>query len=865
MFKKLAFFVLVFVLIGFVSASINFSPNNHSIIREYGFQNKISGWINISLNNEPINTILTGKFDSSVGKNISLLDLIKKNPNFVVDCDSLHCDFNYMIEGIPLPLMSFTLSSRQSKLVGLNITGEDINTISSFSMNLTTNGGISDTIPLTLDILSDEEIEWEANAPAEIFNTPNYGCYNSSRVSSQPANILIDDSYCETITLRKSPSVKIGANIIGTTAGNFTMSISDNEGYSNTCIAAGINGAINCSVEDFPILTDREYAICIIADEIGHKINRNERTNLSCGFSGDFTGTYNGDFEIFAQTKKYAPVRNIVINDSEPQIVEGEEIGIQMEQYIQEKYGSNCSRGCIIPIKITSEISQNINLSGVKLAYKQGLIGFSENINLFGLNEAPAKLTSSYQKLYLDGADFHVPIRFGNYTFSFLINGRRIFSEKINVTNGLEVLYILPISTAVNYSTEFKAFVVGVGNVSKYTWDFGDGTVQNTTEATINHKYTGLGNYTIKVTVLSKAGKTSFNTFEIGVFSIPVVIRYIFNRTKEDVANLKTQLNSSQFSLFERRVLNSSLNFTDIDNQLAEIEIKISAASTETEFQDAFNQLTNLNLPRSIQKTDSGNNILFYPDLSVIDLDILKTITGESYNLTQEGDYKEAILSWAVENTQINLNFSEISANFNGYSEVLLKTFDVTAKKTSNNNTYLIMQKMENLIFEESYSKQTVGDYYYFLLDNSPIRIKFSTTDSGIDFSNLPIFISPKMTEIILSDSEVIVVEPDDDNNSKIILTNPGLFYTLVAIVLIAAVIAWIFIQKWYASKYEHYLFKNKENLNNIINYIVVAKQKGIDEKTMLENLKKVGWTSEQIKYVLEKYAKRTKIQQENQ
>jgi len=49
-------------------------------------------------------------------------------------------------------------------------------------------------------------------------------------------------------------------------------------------------------------------------------------------------------------------------------------------------------------------------------------------------------------------------------------------------------------------------------------------------------------------------------------------------------------------------------------------------------------------------------------------------------------------------------------------------------------------------------------------------------------------------------------------------------------------------------------LFKNRSSLHNIMVYVHDSKKKGIEEKEVKENLKKVGWSSEQIRYATRKY-----------
>jgi len=72
-------------------------------------------------------------------------------------------------------------------------------------------------------------------------------------------------------------------------------------------------------------------------------------------------------------------------------------------------------------------------------------------------------------------------------------------------------------------------------------------------------------------------------------------------------------------------------------------------------------------------------------------------------------------------------------------------------------------------------------------------------------------------------------------------------------------VIIYLILQEWYKKKYENHLFKNRNNLYNLITYIANSKNKGLGENDIIANLKKAKWNSEQITYVMRKYSgKRT-------
>src|SRR4030043_102301 len=95
---RLVLFLLVFLfvifLVSFVSAAVSVGKLNYSLATSYEPGAAISGWVNISLANEPT----TATLKSSFGESINLLELLKKGSNsgFVKTCNTAGCVSNYV-------------------------------------------------------------------------------------------------------------------------------------------------------------------------------------------------------------------------------------------------------------------------------------------------------------------------------------------------------------------------------------------------------------------------------------------------------------------------------------------------------------------------------------------------------------------------------------------------------------------------------------------------------------------------------------------------------------------------------------------------------------------------------------------------
>ena len=838
--KKIIFFITIIFFINFISASFSNGNLSHSIDKTYGPSTVIKGWINISLSNEPTNSILSGLV-GGVQSNINLIDLIKKDSNFgfIYTCNPLDCSSDYSTIDSGELQKTFSLNNIDSSIIGFKITSSQLITdIPSFSIKIASNNPESKDLPLAVDILNDGQIDWKANVSSTNFSDAQHGCYSSPSINP-PAGI-ISTPYCEKISLSQSSGVNISANVIGTGNIMFTMSIQDVNGTSaKTCtVSTTGSGDVGCIPSNFPV-NDGDYFVCIKATssadatknyQIGY-----EQTN-PCGFSGNFNGNYNYDFNISAKTAKYATLGTVTLNSPA--------IKNEIKDYISTKYGDNCTNSCIVPIRFISGVSQQINVTEPSLTYLSDIA--STEITLYNLNEIPAKMSSPFQKLFLDEAKFNIPDSYGNYTASLSLSDNNIFSDQISVGEVPTIKYLTPLETAVKYPTNFRVMVNSTDNITSYTWDFGDGDIQTTTTDNIVYSYNESGTYELTISTLDSSGRTSSKMFNVTVTPASEIVPLLLQGTNENINSIQNQL--SNFSDFEQRSINSLLKLNDTLVLISDLNNSISDNTSETDYEAILQQLLDIKIPQSIERTASSSNILFYPQIDNIDLNALKQITKESYGNEGEDAYKNAILAWNEANVDVSLDYNEISAVYEDYEEPLLKTFDMTfTKKGETNSSYVIIKDLTDLFFSDNYSQQEESGYTYLKLNDQKTEIIFSTTDN-VDFVNLPLFVSPK-----ISDLSVEGTVTSFQQNSQRWVT----FGIIAGLVIVGGLGLWFVIRMWYRKKYENYLFKNKNNLYNLVNYIDAEKKKGTIEKDIRTKLKKTGWNLEQVNYALKKYSGR--------
>jgi len=649
--------------------------------------------------------------------------------------------------------------------------------------------------------------------------------------------------------LERAPEIEIGAYVNYLTGGTnvqFDMRIENVElGYYKTCNATATGtGRISCN-PDFPIEEAGDYYVCIktknAADADKYEINY-EQTR-PCGFSGSYSGTYDYDFEIFERPKTYASNIHFTLNNTELSNAQSSVTNIEdyFEGYIADNYGNNCKNGCVVPIKINSGVAQTITLSNAKINYIAGLS--TETKSFFDIEESPALINSGFQKLYLTPAGFNISEQ-EDYTVSIYLNDELLFEEEINVGDVPIIDYVTPTKTAIKFPTKFLASATSDLNITSYKWSFGDGDIETSSKNNITHTYESAGSYNLMLTVTNSAGKNSSKNFSITISPASEIVPNLIMKASQSILSLETKIN--EFTGFKKTSIQNAFNVGDLNDKLLTLEDLKSKATLESDYEAILEELLTLKIPASVGETSAGQGIIFYPEEENINLDVLKGISGGDYNSGKDAEYKEAILSWEVDNVNILLSFNEISAIYDEYQEPAVRIFEISVTKTGEEPAYLIIKNMENLIFEEDYSTEEYDGYSYLTIGEGTQRIAFSTTED-FSFLTLPIFISPSLSDITLAEWSAF----DDSGSLK-----RWILFTIIAVgVLFCTFIVYIVLQIWYKRKYESYLFKDRNNLYNLINYMKSSRENGMKDKDIENNLEKAGWTSEQLRYVMRKFA----------
>lgn len=860
--KKIVIFFAMIFLINFVMASFSIGNPSHSIETKYGARENVRGWINVSLINHPSDSRLESSIDS---RSIKIIELLKANSNQFT-CETIDCEIDYDVNNAQ-STKTFSLNSGGNKLIAFRFFGENVKNIENVNFSITSNVESSCSQQIRIDVGDDQITDYvNTKSSNELCPTKNYGCFVNSG-SFEDYN-LRTIQYCQKITIPESPGLYAGAYIKkGTGNPEISMRVLYESGFEvGDCDLPSINieGEFSCEI-NISIIKPEPYYVCIFADQpTDYKIRGNINPGTKCGFSNqDIQSSFDSSYQIFIQTKKFSPVGSFSIGDDYLNSLSGKISDFFDEKYQFNQNGYNCSNECIFPISIMSQSPQQITLSNLRIDYEKKGGQISEN-NFYDSTKSSPLINFGFQKINLDKGNFSTPINTGNHTLILKLDNQIIFNQQIEIEDTPLIEYIYPTKTAVNFATDF---IIGVDNknrtIARYEWNFGDGKSEITQNQRVTHTYNTTGNYTLNIKIIDDKSFMSSKDFKIEVGSAKEKINSTLILEKQKLESLKNQLENMPI-LFNNNII-EVLDLINVEEELKRIERSYSTASVENTYSNLLNDLIKINLPVAFNVTEKAENIIFFPDESVIGLDIISEIAGGEINDIEESD----IIKWISENIEIEMDYVKYSSIYIGQTEDLLRTFKITMKPKTDYSygTFLFFNDLENLEIEEDLnekSKTGTNIVYIALDDNEEKTISFSTS-SNVDFINLPFYISPSLSKIEGKTGTNLICNYDkkcwDNENWKNCsdCKPTGIIFLVILLILIIIVTGYILLYNWYKKHYERSLFRNQNDLYNIVNYIHNSKIKGLKDEEIKVNLRRSGWNGEQISYAIKKYhGKRT-------
>ncbi|MDO8459912.1 MAG: PKD domain-containing protein [Nanoarchaeota archaeon] len=861
-------FLIIFLvfLSAIVNASISIDKNSSNIQQNYVGGDLIKGNVNISFSQQT-----NGVFSNNLGEQrMTLLDLLSNSSYKTIinyQCNPSNCKDGYTATGNAED--SWTSSLNGKEVYGFLLNGNNIQ-VKNFKINISGVPQSSCTNQIYIDLLNDNSIDF--------FNT-NYisdgcgkkeGCFIDSG-GTENVIISADKNYCEKISgLPPAPAYRLSAKVkktgsvtaeIDLRIYNFTNS-SNKQTFPKSCsIENAGDGEINCTI---PYSSQKIFdaLVCIKLksniDNAEYQI-RGESSGDSCGGQGVPENGINigsSDYELFIEPLKFAPVSKIEFSEATYKNLHDQSSALtKINDYLASTYKSNCTSGCVIPIGL-SGIKQDITLDAANLVYDKGNLVSTSSI--YRVAKSPFAIDSGYLMLNLEKMNIVVPEEDGIKDFNLFFDGERIFNGSISIKVGF-YFNVNPLYVPIGQKLRFSASTIH--NITSSSWNFGDGTAPvNSLGKEVDHAYLNPGLYTLEVTLLNSKGETSTKKFTVMTGNAKSSANLTLRKYETMIAQIRKDINN--FSTPIKNELEKDLKINDLEDAVKKIRTEFDTPSinnSDAKYASIIQSLLALNLPlgvpSNISRTEYGELPLIAASSS-IDTKYIEGISDKT--VSDKNKLRNGILAWMNENYQGDIKFETISAVSENGKKDLIRVYNVfvTPKKQNDYDTYLIIgYPFDSLKFiqsgDEKILDQGSGAYIPLSGEASKSVSFFIISSNGVlpRAESLGIYVSP--------DTSHVFTEKPMCGEGGFICDEGGfkwgLFLILIGVLIIVLLVVYIILQEWYKKKYEKHLFKNPDDLYNIINFIYNSRLNESKDEDIKKKLAERKWSKEQIQYAFSK------------
>ncbi len=853
-----SFFVAASVIKGlepFKLSKVIYSPNE-----------AIDGFFNISLANESGGSIIS----IGLNKSISLLDFLNransiKKINFSCTpptCEEVHESVGSSYSKKNLDNGTFVF--------GPIITGRDIElreNVFGFTISSNESSKTCGVSPVSVDILDDGIIDWQYLEPSDELcgGTPIISsCYD---INADKSFDITSTGYCEKIKLPVSGKFRISALVKKNRGdGDLEMFLYDrNTGISSQCDLPEPNSTsfleMSCMVDFLvPDSSDsRDYYVCI-KDAISNNAYsvQAEISSPTCGYVGlPVSNNTVADFALLAQPTAIAPF-NISkrIDSTEFENTHDYTLSSYLQEYINQKYNGDCLRSCIIPVKITTAI--NVAVKDLFLSYCfQGGICQTTN-RIFNTKKTPPLISMEAAALPLSAANFSIE-KYGDYRITLkigeeIIGSMNISVEKVPVIKN--ILYIKP-QAAVPTFFLIEAYSPKNNSLESYEVEFGDGSSETSKNSSVSHTYTEVGVYNVRVTVTDSEGLSSSRTFSVMIGAPKEILNDTLIIKKNALKNITSIIES--MPLWYREVFEKELNLVGLEGEIKNYENQFNSATSDASYVDIMTRLKSLAVPATIYNSEVIISLPIIADVGDITPQDIESLDGGKYE-EEDGEFmRDSIWSWQAENVIISADSRVIGVVMDDNSKrdiITLIDLSIFPKSGANiSELYLVIAlPPEKLKFDIDYKQRDLSSAVGFKFnDFTGKRISFAFYGKT-RLEDLVVFASPRFSELPTPIKVVCNINGkcEEGENWRNCRQDckpiwRAIVFSIVSLIIIGAV--YLILQKWYKTKYESYLFKNRLDLVNITIFIKKSLNAGMSEKDIREKLKNAGWTSEQIDY----------------
>jgi|GEM_PF-2381268 len=850
----------------------------------YGPGQLLEGTLNFSLSNEPGNTLVRASImPGNIMKNMTVLAFLRK-ANAQFNCTPADCNATYSASS-PAMTKTMSLTPGSEAYYGLVASGENVQ-LMNLSFSVEGSPGNTEAVcyetPLKIDLLNDNVIDFEYKLTSDEFcGVPRYSeCYNFA-TTVLDAFFNQNVPFCQKIWINKTGKVKASAvvkywgygyggggdiqgndivfslhDLNGIEKGSCSVTSFDSSDYDLASCDIGIDPETGLPT-NFYIEKPDYYYICVkvvsaAAPSFSIKAEAEPET---CGFAGAPPQAFNTDFAIAGQEAKFAPFTEEAFFN-ETTAIGGVSLINSLQNYIQAKYNSNCSQGCIIPMRFvssTQQAGQQLTLKNLFFKFRRGNIDTTNNL-FYNLSVVQPLLNMSMQVLPFSAMNLSAPEQQGQYCNVNVWLGPLSASRQFRVEPVPQVMNVYPLAVVPNQATMFRVVAVAPSgrNIVSYVWNWGDGSSEiTTTEPNASHTYGQVGNYTLIVKAVDNASMTGSKSFTITSNITAELLNSTINSLLAQISAVSAQYNALE--PWYRDML--GLNLSELNATLLTYKSQLATA-TPQQLATMKSNLDTMNVPLNITDSLRLMESSYYPNLENIEPQYIETIAGSSYDDSQKTVYQNAIAAWQQENLDLRISGQVKTLVYATTSEDKVTVVNIRLDPLGSGfgNVYLIFSLPSGVSYSSVKIKQ--GNFDVHDLSDA-IGFEFSDLSSSEtvsialpgkhDFSQLMFYASPKLEDLGIEGGIV----PGKEKGAPWGLA----IFFIVIIVLVVIGVMW-FIWHGYSEKLERKLFKNKGDLYNLMNFIANAEAKGAGKEEIAEQLAKAGWTKEQINYAWNKLKK---------
>ena len=856
---NLKYFVILLIFVfGIIGAFASVNHLHNTIETNYSDGETIRGKINLRFTNEPSDHKITSNFPGS----LTLLELIKNQSGLIegldYNCSTNDCLNDYSSGGATNQLQ---LGSGEVGYSGFKIEGSGIE-VTDASLKISSNAPSSCTPNLYVDLLADGfDVLTTTQGSGESCGIRHTGCYDQS--NTLLANIVTGKEYCQKISIPLGPAFIVGAQIKqGSGESNLTMKLYD---FDTTDLLGSCklpqnsiqNQDLSCQINHSAYET-KDYYVCISTSlNNGYQIGQ-ETSSPTCGTAQGFN-SLNSDFDIFAETIKYAASPSFTINQTTYNKAFNLNLKEVIDQYIQNVYDGNCQNDCFVPFKIFGG-NQVVSLGDARLNYDSFGATLNPIEEVHRLNYDSSRITSDNLTLDISKADFVIPIASNENKFKLYLDGSQVLDKSINLKKSF-LFDITPKSVSFGQSVRFN--VTSSTKIIRTIWNFGDGTTIQTVNGTsVLHAFTkNSTSFSVNVTAVSNTTQAT-RQFTVFVGNPKDVANLTLIEYRKRITNITSQINS--YPSWATQEIQNIVDLNGLTSGLNSVELDFRNATSEIDYQNVMLDLIELDVPAYVSSTISGDNIPLSVGYQNINPNYIEQIENKDL---QNSNLGEQIIAWMNDNFNPEISFKKIQKTGNSGTEPVGAIFTIKTNPITQIDTkaYLIFgQDIENSgVYKTNYNPLSItSGTDYILLDTSKSETFEFFVSGDIDAETLGAYIAPSLE--VLGDIEAPEGECVIDNvcsSSETVDSCPEdcsrrwFKFTLFGWILlgIGALIAYIILQEWYKRNYQKSLFPNSNDLFNLVNFIYNARRSGVSDNHIKNKLKEQKWSSERIRFAFRK------------